>query len=375
MSYKVQKGDGWYRIAKRQGINVNDLLKANNANLDTIIHPGQMLKMPNQETSEKNTTSKPTNSYYSEVTEKINQALNLPNTKEQFVYGYKTPQKVDLVAKKKDLTDVQTKQAALVAAGYDLGKSGANKDGIDGAWGKKSEAAWQQAIQDGYVYENGRLIKPNEKPNLTSKRSSTASYQYSVNPMFGTPINTPVKKEQSKPQSQNDGYAFYISYPEHSISTKGTGYEWLGSSIPGIKGHAASIIVDGKGNATYHTYGRYGDMGSYITKELPAIKSGEDKQTYLKRIRPHLEYADKNEPVNAAYVPNVDSAKSRAYYQSKPNQGKYSLKNGTTCAGEACRGIDAGTGVDSAVKFDWLIPDTPENVRLINYKGNEQYSF
>ena len=186
--------------------------------------------------------------------------------------------------------------------------------------------------------------------------------------MFGTPINSPaVKKEQP----QHDGYAFYISYPEHSISTKGTGYEWMGSSIPGIKGHAASIIVDGKGNATYHTYGRYNDMGSYITKKLPAVKPGEDRQAYLKRIRPHLEYADKNEPVNAAYVPNVDSTKSRAYYQSKPNQGKYNIKNGTTCAGEACRGIDAGTGVDSTSMFDWLVPDTPENVRLINYKGNE----
>jgi hypothetical protein len=28
-----------------------------------------------------------------------------------------------------------------VAAGYDLGKTGKNKDGVDGAWGSKSEAA------------------------------------------------------------------------------------------------------------------------------------------------------------------------------------------------------------------------------------------
>lgn len=30
-NYTVKKGDGWYRIAKNLGVNVNDLLKANNA--------------------------------------------------------------------------------------------------------------------------------------------------------------------------------------------------------------------------------------------------------------------------------------------------------------------------------------------------------
>lgn len=40
MSVKVQKGDGWYKIAKREGIDVNELLKANNATLDTMLHPG-----------------------------------------------------------------------------------------------------------------------------------------------------------------------------------------------------------------------------------------------------------------------------------------------------------------------------------------------
>jgi LysM repeat protein len=38
--YIVKSGDGWYKIAKNTGINVNDLLKLNNANLNTAIHPG-----------------------------------------------------------------------------------------------------------------------------------------------------------------------------------------------------------------------------------------------------------------------------------------------------------------------------------------------
>lgn len=52
-------------------------------------------------------------------------------------------------------------------------------------------------MKDGYVYENGRLIKPTSaKPDLKSKKASTTSYQYAVNPMFGTPINSPAPKKE-----------------------------------------------------------------------------------------------------------------------------------------------------------------------------------
>lgn len=42
--YEVKKGDGWYKIAKNLGIDVNELLKLNNANLNTQLHPGQKIK-------------------------------------------------------------------------------------------------------------------------------------------------------------------------------------------------------------------------------------------------------------------------------------------------------------------------------------------
>lgn len=44
MGYEVKKGDGWYRIAKSQGIDVNELLALNNATLETMLHPGQQIK-------------------------------------------------------------------------------------------------------------------------------------------------------------------------------------------------------------------------------------------------------------------------------------------------------------------------------------------
>ena len=48
MEYKVKAGDGWYRIAKNLGVDVNELLKANNATANTAIHPGQVLKTGKQ---------------------------------------------------------------------------------------------------------------------------------------------------------------------------------------------------------------------------------------------------------------------------------------------------------------------------------------
>lgn len=84
--------------------------------------------------------------YFSKFVEETMRLPNTNNSKESLVYGYGTPQKANLVSKKRGLTDIHAKQAALVAAGYNLGKSGINKDGVDGAWGNKSKAAWDQAM-------------------------------------------------------------------------------------------------------------------------------------------------------------------------------------------------------------------------------------
>jgi dipicolinic acid synthetase A subunit len=64
----------------------------------------------------------------------------------------------------------------LQDAGYDLGTTGKNKDGVDGIWGKKSQAALDQALKDGYVYDEKAVnIYKKEKPKL-KERSSTVSY-------------------------------------------------------------------------------------------------------------------------------------------------------------------------------------------------------
>lgn len=248
---------------------------------------------------------------------------------------------------------------------------------FDGILVNGKPITYKQAV-DGVDGKNTNLARNNYKKMTQSSRSSMA---YTVHPQFGFSLNVPMKSSNEQIEVPNEvpmGEAYYISYPNHKISTSGTGLEEVfGKNIPIIQGHAGSIIVDDKGNATYHYYGRYGDKGSYHSKVLPRRKSGEDHDTYLKRIRTNLEYANQGEAVTAVHIPSLNATKAREYYKSKPNKGKYNLFNGTTCAGEACAGIDAGLGEDSSSFMDWLLPDTPENVRR-NYSlmsGTTTYNF
>ncbi|WP_419404216.1 LysM peptidoglycan-binding domain-containing protein, partial [Micrococcus sp. F3Y] len=48
-TYVVQPGDGWWAIARADGIAAVDLAKMNGATTGTLIHPGQTLRTPKVE--------------------------------------------------------------------------------------------------------------------------------------------------------------------------------------------------------------------------------------------------------------------------------------------------------------------------------------
>lgn len=51
-TYVVQSGDGWYAIARKLTIGVDSLLALNGAKFDTMLHPGDILKVPSLSTPE-----------------------------------------------------------------------------------------------------------------------------------------------------------------------------------------------------------------------------------------------------------------------------------------------------------------------------------
>lgn len=385
MGYKVQKGDGWYKIAKNTGIDVNELLQLNNATLNTVIHPGQEIKT-------NNLTS--LGQYVQGFSQKAKKPKTMP-----------TPYKPGYTEQQFIKNNAKSIQQQLVNAGYDLGKYG-----VDGKWGKVSQAALDKALSEGYRLDRGKLVNSEKdsakstavtsnpfipvgyqagavrhlqeqtaqvKPKEESKKSSSQSAKVvgSANAFVPMGAQAMVQRGQtqaaSQPQLQTTGSAFYISYPKHPISTGGTPLKYITPTLP--LGHAASIIMDENGNATYHTYGRYGNRGSYITKALPSMLKGESKQAYLERIRPHLEYADKNEPVKATYVSKVDSKKSRQYYKDEPQKDNYGFIIGSTCVGEACNGINAGRNFSKGELIQYITPNTPDLQHTLY--GNETYHF
>lgn len=417
MSYKVQKGDTLSKIAKAHGMSLGELLKLNNipTSKADLIYPGQSIKIstnkstdststtpaisakpkaaPQQDKSTSQDSNKKPGLVSRVISTVARTATEVGKTPLGSYAAYSVisqrPPKAKTTPKQSTSTSsesntksaIKNLQQQLIKEGFSVGKWGA-----DGIWGNASKAALAKAEAAGYQLKNGVLVK---KPGLVSKTAKTAANTF--NEMgslslgsYGAYSKLPQAKPKTIPEqkapaaNQNTGSAFYISYPEHRISTQGTGLEKVfGQYIPGLRGHAASIILDANGNATYHTYGRYDSSnGSYRSKQLPARKSGESEEAYLKRIRPHLEYYNNREPVKATYITDVNAQQSREYYRNQPQKGNYGLVIGSTCVGEACAGINAGRSVNAGeIMQRGFVPDTPGAPHIVNFGTYPSYEF
>ena len=207
MSYKVKKGDTLSKIAKQHGLTLDELMKLNDISKDTAdkISIGQELKISNN-LKDKIYYQNPVMKYSS--TQKQEQSLPIP-----YASNYNEKQYF------KD--NAKNIQQQLKNAGYDLGKFG-----VDGKWGQKSQTAFDQALKDGYIFDNknGKLYKE-QKPTL-KQRSSTAAYQYSVNPMFGTSINSP-KQSNTAGLHGTSNNPISAAVEDLSVSSINNVYRWI----------------------------------------------------------------------------------------------------------------------------------------------------
>ena len=191
--YKVRKGDNLTKIAKAHNMSLQELLKLNNIDPDKANHIkiGQSIKIKSPQSDPSTPVEQRFSSSIVEAAQEWGNQKKEEITKqaqaaEQAVAKKRDadkkanaeiiiPMKPQLVSRTK--AQATSLQEQLVASGYDLGKTGKNKNGIDGDWGSKSEAALQQAQKDGYTLKDGKLIKPNQNTN---------SVQNNVNPLIST---------------------------------------------------------------------------------------------------------------------------------------------------------------------------------------------
>lgn len=186
MSYKVKEKDTLSQIAKDNNMTLDELLKLNGISKDKadFIRVGQNIKVSkpvlvskSKETPQ-NTHVVVKNDNLSSIAKKYNMPLNellaLNNIAPEnanfirigdvikYKQGENTPIKEKKLSSKSALKskfkDPKNVQVQLKARSYDTGS-----DGESGNWGQDSQAAFDKAIADGYVFENGMLYKPISK--------------------------------------------------------------------------------------------------------------------------------------------------------------------------------------------------------------------
>lgn len=210
MGYEVKKGDGWYRIAKNLGVNVNELLKANNATLDTMLQPGQKLKT--SKTVEQPTTLGPwqtvagqnsavTNWAQSRVDNTINtinQATAQKEAEEQEIQRKASIGTKGIVQQQAKADTIRLQQA-LLKEGYDLGRWG-----TDGNWGNATNDAIKAAEKDGWIVDGYKLVKK-PKPQV-AKNNSTPQIFGAAGPEYAVMALGQHHKNRPNKQSNDESW-------------------------------------------------------------------------------------------------------------------------------------------------------------------------
>lgn len=375
-TYDVKSGDTLSKIANQYGLSVQELMDMNGIKDTNKIQIGQKLK----------TSKMQPIGVWVNPNEAAEQwaSQSLQQTRELAQHGHEAavardkntkvsiPLKPQTISNKKE--DTIKLQEQLTAAGYDLGK-------IDGIIGRRTNEALARAKADGYVWENGKLIKP--KQELTQETPKTpitglgripglAGTEYGVTALGQMYMNN-TKKGNST--SQN-GRAIYLHYPNFvgkasnalKINNVDIGKELFGNGNVLPVGHGETLLIDDSGKVKYVRYGRYlsgtgvvrnslkgGNWGIY---DYPDIKPEETTDQYINRLLQLKKQGKGNYLEDSKYgkfeaieIPNIDYNKALEYANNEANNSnrkEYSIAN--TCATGACNTILAGLSDNNKMK-------------------------
>lgn len=194
MSYKVKKGDTLSKIAKEHNMSLEELLKLNGISGDKANHilvgqnikvkqgvpyqsfgtsasfvPQGMYSFPPKTTDKKSTEqpTKETGDKSQSSTAYWNPMKAFSNTEVKSNDSAGVPYRAEYTISEYAKNNALAIQQQLVEKGYSVGSSG-----VDGKWGKDSQAALDKALSEGYTFKNGQLVEQKFKtPKLVSKNS------------------------------------------------------------------------------------------------------------------------------------------------------------------------------------------------------------
>lgn len=160
-NYQVKSGDTLAKIAKQYGLSVQELMNMNGIKDANKIQVGQKIKI--SRTQPIGVQVNPNEAAEQWANQSLQQISRISTAADQAREAREKNTKVNPVPLRPSVKS-QSKnyainlQTQLVAMGYDVGK-------IDGIIGNKTNAALQRAKADGYVLENGKLIRRQQKPS------------------------------------------------------------------------------------------------------------------------------------------------------------------------------------------------------------------
>lgn len=352
--YQVQSGDSWYKIAKRLNMDVNELFKLNNANANTMIHPGQQINT-------KSVDSKSDSKSDSKTTPK----LESKSAKKKIFVG--------------DLSTQQRKEIeALESKGY-FKKSFLR----NGSYTEEEiQEAYNKASKDGLKFNKYGVLEDPKKPKKPKLISRSQAQQEAAQRVATTMAvagakATGAKNAKNTETTENTpkGRAIYLHYPNFKgkasnalkIFGVDVGKEIMGDGNTLPVGHGETLLVDENGKVKYVRYGRYttgtgvvrptvkgGNWGIY---DYPDMHQGETVDDYINRLLAlnkkggnYLEDS-KYGAFEAIEIPNVDYQKALDYAVTQSNDSnrpEYSITN--TCATGACKTIGAGLSTSDVLK-------------------------
>ena len=236
------------------------------------------------------------------------------------------------------------------------GKSLTYQQAVDGIFGKMSEQALKNAEDMGFVVDRKSGTITRKISSSAPKRGLAAMREMTHAARTGGMSTIPTNSSTS-PALEANGHAIYLHYPNFVGNSKNAFK--IGDFDPGevvgnpqlSVGHAATILIDDKGNANYYEYGRYepsnGHLigteqratvkgGNWRQFKLPKQKAGENDSVYVSRIQKMLPDT-KTGAYQAMTIPSVDVRRATKFIQNEANnknRKEYGIFN--TCATGAC---------------------------------------
>lgn len=167
-SYKVKSGDGWYRIAKNTGLDVNQLLKLNNANINTVIHPGQELTIEEEEALPKSAIetdySLPTDAISTPFAQHYQKIIPVNNNWAEQAQAYRQANPViirqapEKKESPKEKPSIATKILNTIGRGY-LTNPSEQESTVEAVWGNKERPGLASDAAN-YVARHSLIFKP-----------------------------------------------------------------------------------------------------------------------------------------------------------------------------------------------------------------------